>query len=97
MCKVSRREGAGKTGKRKRVRGKRSWYTIWKADTDELVCCGDAKECAAFLGISKGSFYGMLAEQRKRKRKGRQKYEILQELLSAEEWRILEDDAVKAR
>lgn len=70
-------------------RGKR-WYTIWTADTDELVCLGSAAECAAALGISRGSFYNLIGDQKRQKKMGLHKYEILCEQLTEKEWAVLD-------
>ena len=34
-----------------------TYYALYLRKTDELVCCGSAKECAAILGIKVNSFY----------------------------------------
>ena len=36
------------------------YYALYLRKTDELVCCGSAKECANELGIAIHSFYGMV-------------------------------------
>lgn len=55
-----------------------SWYTVYGAQTDELLACGSAAKCARTLGLALASFYSALS----RTRKGlNQKYHIMTEHL----------------
>lgn len=36
------------------------YYALYIRKTDELVCCGTAKECAETLGVSVHTFYGLV-------------------------------------
>lgn len=41
------------------------YYALYNHKTDELVCTGTAKECAAALGISRSTFYSMVCKAQK--------------------------------
>lgn len=66
------------------------WYTIWRAEDDAFICCGDSSACAAYLGIGRRSFYELIGDERQRAKEGKQKYDILAEDLKEEEWALLD-------
>ncbi len=42
-----------------------SYYTVYKKDTDELICSGAAVECAKILGLKVNSLYGYVSRSSK--------------------------------
>ena len=55
------------TFKHKKGKNTRSFvvYTVWNNKTDELVICdGTAPECAKAMGMTLGSFYSMICNEK---------------------------------
>ena len=46
-----------------------NWYTVYKAERDQLVTIGFAKECAAYLGCAVDSFRSMVSKVKSGKNK----------------------------
>lgn len=68
----------------------RRWYTVYRADTDEVVAMGSSRQCAQQMGITEHSFLSLLVRERAKRSEGRPvRYEILAEQLDAEEWAAL--------
>ena len=82
---------------RDRTSSQRLWYTVWRAETDEVVALGDARACAAQLGISYPTFRSLVSREQRMRRRGQQRYEILAERLTAEEWAAMEGETGRWR
>ena len=66
---------------------RKKWYTIWDANTDDLLVIGPRSECAAYLGVKPDS----IRQADMYERRGRSgKYSFLSEYLTEEEWRAME-------
>ncbi|HIV86592.1 MAG TPA: hypothetical protein H9896_00595, partial [Candidatus Pygmaiobacter gallistercoris] len=52
-----------------------------------------AAGCAVALGIRRGGFYNLIGDQKRQKKKGLHKYEILCEQLTVEEWEALDAES----
>lgn len=84
-------------GGRDRTSSQRLWYTVWRAETDEVVALGDARDCAAQLGISYPTFRSLVSHEQRIRRRGQQRYDILAERLTAEEWAAMEGETRRWR
>ena len=73
------------------------WYTVWQAEPDEVVALGDARDCAAQLGISYPTFRSLVSREQRIRRRGQQRYDILAERLTAEEWAAMEGETRRWR
>lgn len=61
-----------------------NYYTVYKADTEEVVCSGTAEEICKHLNIGKDSLYCAISRQRSEYSK-RPKYYYVVDDLNCEE------------
>lgn len=67
-----------------------TWYTVYMAETDEIVAVGTAEDCARQLGMGRTASFRQKASRAKYN--GKAKYKILSEKLTEEEMRELLGD-----
>lgn len=57
-----------------------NYYTVYKADSDEVVCSGTAEEICKYLNIGKDSLYCAISRQRSGYSKKTKYYYVVDDL-----------------
>lgn len=65
------------------------WYTIYDADTDDLIACGSARDCANIMGTSVSNIHSLIS----RVKSGyNRKYTIVREDLAEGTYEVYNPD-----